>query len=383
MAEVDIDTLTMEQYLALTRENQAPGMWSIPGMPPSQALEIIQTLADHSQKWHDGSRRISSSISDGIVAITNKLDSLGRDMKKLNENGHAIQVEQLTKDYQAKTAKKAPNLSASIGQCKAIFAENGTSRDETSSNGTNELHEVSFIFDNDVHVSKKVQFGGRKGKRMMVESGMAALRLFEGRKGKTMMVESGTTALRLHSGKLIRMIGNGTCKFWPTRDLNLKDCNRGDSIYGLDERGVLKQWYINSKIDDTTRVRRYEEWLSENNKHMSYGSTPMPYLGNYSIVPREITNPDHQENLILSIKSYFPNSSHENHNKLRPRDYSFKEWLKVKTEHTNVDKFMKNAVLNEWILDSFDVESNYSGMSNDPYLRDLEEYKSVFDNEIA
>ncbi|GKA15876.1 hypothetical protein Tco_0695623, partial [Tanacetum coccineum] len=35
---------------------------------------------------------ISSDSSDGIAAITSKLDSLGRDMKKLKENVHAIQV---------------------------------------------------------------------------------------------------------------------------------------------------------------------------------------------------------------------------------------------------------------------------------------------------
>ncbi|GJW32907.1 hypothetical protein Tco_0052939 [Tanacetum coccineum] len=54
-----------------------------------------------------------------------------------------------------------------------------------------------------------------------------------------------------------------------------------------------------------------------------------------------------------------------------------------KDGYTNVDKIMKNVVLNEWILDSFDVKSDSLGMSNDPYSRDLEEYKSVFDNEIA
>ncbi|GKA53475.1 hypothetical protein Tco_0746790 [Tanacetum coccineum] len=131
MAEGEIDNLTMEQYLALTRGNQTPGMvkpeiggnvnfeiktqfmpelradtffenknddahehvelplrtvdsWDllkkplskvnifynglgtmnrqlldtqgpIPGMTPAQALATIQTMADHSQKWHDGS----------------------------------------------------------------------------------------------------------------------------------------------------------------------------------------------------------------------------------------------------------------------------------------------------------------------------------------
>ncbi|GJZ30920.1 hypothetical protein Tco_0575967 [Tanacetum coccineum] len=184
MAGVDIDTLTMEQYLALLRENQAPGVvdrlapgtintwdllkkafiqrycppsmtvkqledihnfkqegdeslyqaWEryndllykcpthdinshqkvnifykglstmnrqflnsqgpIPGMTPTQALTTIKSMADHSQKWYDGttSRNIrSSSSKDGLTALVNKLDNLERDMK-LKESVHAIQV---------------------------------------------------------------------------------------------------------------------------------------------------------------------------------------------------------------------------------------------------------------------------------------------------
>ncbi|GJY96057.1 hypothetical protein Tco_0512418 [Tanacetum coccineum] len=165
MARVDINTLTMEQYLALLRENQASAVvkpeirgnvnfeikisqdtvllrvlpfsltgsakrwvdrltlgavntWDllkkafiqrfehyeplivdsqgpIPGMTPTQALTIIQTMADHSQKWNDwtSSRNISSiSNTEGIAAIVSKLDNLGHNMKKLKENVHAIQV---------------------------------------------------------------------------------------------------------------------------------------------------------------------------------------------------------------------------------------------------------------------------------------------------
>ncbi|GJV57884.1 reverse transcriptase domain-containing protein [Tanacetum coccineum] len=67
----------------------------ISGMTPAQALTTIQTMADHSQKWHDESsnRNIEiSSNSEGIAAIVSKLDKLGRDMKKLKENVHGIQV---------------------------------------------------------------------------------------------------------------------------------------------------------------------------------------------------------------------------------------------------------------------------------------------------
>nr|GEX33723.1 hypothetical protein [Tanacetum cinerariifolium] len=68
----------------------------VPSMTPAQALTTIQTMVDHSQKWHDdsSSRNIDSSNNntEGIAAIVIKLDSLGRDMKKLKENVHAIQV---------------------------------------------------------------------------------------------------------------------------------------------------------------------------------------------------------------------------------------------------------------------------------------------------
>ncbi|GJV36981.1 hypothetical protein Tco_1409458 [Tanacetum coccineum] len=67
---------------------------TIPNTTPAQELDVIQTMADHLQKWHDGStsRKVSNGSSDGITAITSKLDSLGRDMKKLKENVHSIQV---------------------------------------------------------------------------------------------------------------------------------------------------------------------------------------------------------------------------------------------------------------------------------------------------
>ncbi|GKA25316.1 hypothetical protein Tco_0711425 [Tanacetum coccineum] len=86
-------------------------------MTPVQALTAIQTLADHSKKWHDGtsSRYIeSSSNSEGIAAIVNKLENLGQDIKKLKENVHAIQVgcqncggAHLDKDYPLKEEVKS------------------------------------------------------------------------------------------------------------------------------------------------------------------------------------------------------------------------------------------------------------------------------------
>ncbi|GKC14217.1 zinc knuckle CX2CX4HX4C containing protein [Tanacetum coccineum] len=70
-------------------------MYTITRTTPVQALTAIQNMADHSQKWHDGSSNKnieSSKNSEGIAAIVNKLENLGRDMKKLKENVHAILV---------------------------------------------------------------------------------------------------------------------------------------------------------------------------------------------------------------------------------------------------------------------------------------------------
>ncbi|GJY20742.1 hypothetical protein Tco_0393308 [Tanacetum coccineum] len=76
MARVDVNTLTMEQYLALSRENQASGMGPVPRMRPAEALTAIQTMADHSHKWNDDttSRNIESSSSkDGLAALVKSL----------------------------------------------------------------------------------------------------------------------------------------------------------------------------------------------------------------------------------------------------------------------------------------------------------------------
>ncbi|GKD19182.1 hypothetical protein Tco_1208340, partial [Tanacetum coccineum] len=114
----------------------------IPGMTPVQALTTIQTMVDHSQKWHDGSssRNIeSSSNSERIAAIVNKLETLGRDMKKLKENIHAIQVgcqtcegAHLDKDCplneEVKTLAnevKGRANNKQFDECKTIYSKNG------------------------------------------------------------------------------------------------------------------------------------------------------------------------------------------------------------------------------------------------------------------
>nr|GEW72088.1 hypothetical protein [Tanacetum cinerariifolium] len=103
MAGVDINTLIMEQYLTLSRENHTLGMVKpeIKGNVNFQTRS--QFMRDLMEDTFFGKKirmlmtmLIESSTfnnnADRLTAIVSKLDNLGRDMKKLKDNVHPIQV---------------------------------------------------------------------------------------------------------------------------------------------------------------------------------------------------------------------------------------------------------------------------------------------------
>ncbi|GJX95881.1 hypothetical protein Tco_0351679 [Tanacetum coccineum] len=53
----------------------------------------------------------------------------------------------------------------------------------------------------------------------------------------------------------------------------------------------------------------------------------------------------------------------------------------VKGNCIKFEDFLQDLVLNEWVLDSFDVEGDYANKFDDPYSRRFDEYKKVFNNE--
>ncbi|GKE30640.1 hypothetical protein Tco_1446024 [Tanacetum coccineum] len=93
------------------------------------------SMTDHSQNWRDelNSRKVSNGSSDGITAVMNKLDSLGRDTKKLKKNVHDIQVGCETcggahLDKECPLHKEVKSVEeVKIRECKAIFTKNGLS----------------------------------------------------------------------------------------------------------------------------------------------------------------------------------------------------------------------------------------------------------------
>ncbi|GKB20789.1 hypothetical protein Tco_0854712 [Tanacetum coccineum] len=135
VSKIDIETLTLEQYLSLNHNVTKGGMKRpeigknikfqikvhdlndyqkentfynglgfltryilysrglIPGLTPIKALESIQEMADHSHKWHneEDDRRISNKIANSLSTITEKLKILNSHMIDLRENVHKIQ----------------------------------------------------------------------------------------------------------------------------------------------------------------------------------------------------------------------------------------------------------------------------------------------------
>ncbi|GJS34000.1 hypothetical protein Tco_0532382 [Tanacetum coccineum] len=83
------------------------------------------------------------------------------------------------------------------------------------------------------------------------------------------------------------------------------------------------------------------------------------------------------------LKKYECYLDNERRNK-KGKEISFSDLLQIKYRNSNIDDTTRarSAEINEWILKSLNVESDFVGIRNDPYSRGLEEYKAVFDNEI-
>nr|GEX40674.1 hypothetical protein [Tanacetum cinerariifolium] len=415
----------------------------IPNKTPTQALDAIQTMVDHHlHKWHDGStnKRLSSDSLDGIAAIINKLDSLGRDMKKLKENVHVIQVgckncggAHLNKDCplheEVKSVEKVKygefgrpfpinnensarysvgppgyyirvdNHPPFVGQCKVIFANNKAPTDETSSKGTNELHGVSFIYYGaSINILPGSMFDhlkltNLKETNMLVEMAEMTKKALVG------LVEN--VLVKIYKilfpfdFMIIDMLGVGEDMIIFHMNGNVhhsvvlveKVCVI-NKVQGEELFNPLKEQYEGEKgmtkmVEPETTTLRLHYCKRLQGKEMSFLDLLLIKYGNSkiddTISARRFTNLNHQVDLILSMKSYFPDFSQEDQIKHRLRDYSFKEWLKLKIGHTNVNKSMKNAVLNERVLDCFEEDSE---TSKDPYSRSFENYKLVFDIKI-
>ncbi|GJU87828.1 hypothetical protein Tco_1295374 [Tanacetum coccineum] len=74
-------------------------------MKAAKAKKAIQEMADHSQKWYNGTstRCSSTETSDGLAAIQAQLNNLGREIKKVNEKVKEDIIKQQLQDNTKET----------------------------------------------------------------------------------------------------------------------------------------------------------------------------------------------------------------------------------------------------------------------------------------
>ncbi|GKD48528.1 hypothetical protein Tco_1277504 [Tanacetum coccineum] len=192
-------------------------------------------MADHSQKWHDEStsRRVSNDSSVRITAITNKLDILGRDMKK---NVHAIQVG--CENYGGADLNKECPPHEEVKSVKEVkYGEFGQLFLNNNGNGARYHVGPPGYY---TRVDNRLPFGsqGNKGKATRCLAIPTTTERIECRPFLAII----HARIDVFDKEIsLRVLRDGEFKFWPTYDPSSKVCNTGDRIHRLDEQGKIKQ----------------------------------------------------------------------------------------------------------------------------------------------
>ncbi|GJS94998.1 7-deoxyloganetin glucosyltransferase-like protein [Tanacetum coccineum] len=251
-------------------------------------------MANHSQKWHDGSSNrnleSTSNKTEGMAAIVNKLENLGRDMKKLKESVHAIQVgyqncEGVHLDKDCPLNEEVKSIEeAKYGEfrCPLPFSneakyrvgplgyytriDNLYSNRETSL--VNEPREASLVQEK-VVTSKTLpcqlppkELNPRNFTLPCTVRSLNFYAMADLGASVNVIPKSMFEHLRLARLKKTDMLvemANMTKKsplgivenvlVWPTCDPTIKTCNGGFEIFGMNEDGNLKKWSCYLDID--------------------------------------------------------------------------------------------------------------------------------------
>ncbi|GJW85985.1 putative reverse transcriptase domain-containing protein [Tanacetum coccineum] len=418
---------------------QRPGSGPIPGMRRAQDLTAIQTMADHSQKWHDGttSRNIgSSSNKDGLAALVNKLDNLARDMKKLKESVHAIQVgcqfakdltsirivpltrklnklkrsdienldeqhllterqslEELLAKHQEESARRSTEngetqiaqltkeirydktLNSSSEQIKTVTADQKTS-------GLNKLIRVSFISgpESDTHEVLQHQ---QPPKELNLRSFTLPFMIDMSKKAPLGIVENVLVKIDklLFSSDFV-IIDNTPSEttilgrpFLAIIHAEIDVFARKISL-GIDEDRIsfdtIRKDHKYTNPSERIFMIRPQSPTQSNNQ-IDYEES-----AKYGKSQTDALVWDNRYAKWCDISPSSGASSQES-NKPRTRDYTFREWTLIKVGHTDISELVKKALLKLWLIDCF---QNNSAFENNPTHRSFDDYKWEFNLKI-
>ncbi|GKE49512.1 phospholipase-like protein, partial [Tanacetum coccineum] len=267
------------------------------------------------------------------------------------------------------------NLSSSKNQIEKVYMEN-TSQDEES---LNPLEIGQDLFSYESPACLQFEHDTRNYNIIDTQNEIA-------RQTNLLLDKRGFTK-RWHVFKPVQVLyddGNGEdCGMWPTCNPNSSFCDGYKEVFEKNELGTLRQWvcfrdhkrrtvkgscmgfadflqihYGNQRIDDTTRERRYYEWVAQNYK---FDNNRIPSTTTVSEKnPYKIDHPTPIPLDTWDTRSHFTyKGSTSNQDILNDDPAPFSP------EHPN-----------------FDIEEEYAKEIRNPYSRRFDEYKQVFDNEV-
>ncbi|GKB33856.1 reverse transcriptase domain-containing protein [Tanacetum coccineum] len=399
----------------------------------------------HSQKWHDETTSInieSNSSNDGLAALVNKLENLGRDMKKLKESVHAIQVG--CQICEGPHLDKDCPLSEEVKQFEEVrYGEFGRT---TPFNGNNGGKNQSASFKNleiqieqltkEIHSDKTLSSSSEQIKTVTSDhetfrlNKLHEVSFISGPESDTPEVlQHQLPPKELNPRSFILPCMIGKFSFYAMANLgasinvmprsifehlhlnNLKKTNVLCEMANMSKKaplGIVENVLV--KID---KLLFPSDFAIIDNTPSETTILGRPFLatiyaeiyvfvGKFSLginediisfdSMRKDNNPSKKfmvnYGLINRPQSpaqsnnqidYEESASSQESNKPRPRDYTFREWALIKVGHTDISEPVKKALLKIWFIDYFQDDS---AIVNNPTIRNLDDYKWEFNLEI-
>ncbi|GJS42875.1 hypothetical protein Tco_0567918 [Tanacetum coccineum] len=355
----------------------------IPGMRPAQALTVIQTMADHSQKWHDEttSKNIgNSSGKDGLAALVNKLDNLGRDMKKLTESVYAIQVG--CQICEGPHHDKDCPLNEEVKQVEKVrYGEFGRTSSFNGNNGAKfRVGPPGYYTKTD----NRPPYGER---RQNLEELLAKHQEESARRSTGMEVwikklqENAEINIRNQNASLKNL---ETQIEQLTKELrSRKEKSEQAKVVIVEHEGPSSP----KKLKNLHRIFFLSDSQEENTndelptKESNPGHFTLPCtIGNFNFYAMADLGASVNVKDSVWSERYSEWCNENSHDeKPRPRDYTFKEWVKLEKGHLDISKSVRKDLFRLWVIDKFTEALN---PDKDPLERCLDKYNLVFHKEI-
>ncbi|GJY38456.1 mutator type transposase [Tanacetum coccineum] len=317
------------------------------------------------------------------VVPLSKLDNLGRDMKKLKENVHTIQVG--CQIYEGPHLDKECPLNEEVKQVYEVkYGEFGRPAPFKESNGAKKnQHEmedwIKKLQENaEINTSNKnasLKNLETKIKQLTKELHSRTINEAPGsstRQCKVVSADHETPNIPISSKE--RTIEVLQCQL-PSKELNLGNftlpCTIGNfNFYGMADLGagvnvMPRNIFEYLRLANLRNTNMLVEMADMTKKaplgkfHLRYGSC--------------------QLNDLIWGQSYTKWYRENSHNKPRIRDYTFREWMMIKVRHTNVNESVKKALLKSWVIDCFKEALD---LDKDQMEISFDDYTWVFDLEI-